>query len=304
MIPVTRSDARLWIILAALLSLACGRDEEPDAYGNFEAIDVIVSAETGGQLLEFTADEGDRLQSGSVVGQVDTVQLALQLNALEAERIGARSQTGSAGAEAGALAAQLETARIDLGRIQRLHARKAATPQQLDEAETRVRILEERLRGARHQTTGAGQQIEAIDAQIARIRDRIERSRITSPVNGTVLATFAEAGEYVQPGQPLFRVASLDTLILRAWLGEPQLARVKLGGEVTVRVDQADEERRAFTGTVSWISSEAEFTPTPVQTRDERADLVYAIKVRVPNPEGVLKIGMPADVEFSVPDSL
>jgi len=288
--------------LATLLLGACAGESEPDAYGNFEAIDVVVSAETGGRLLRYDPHEGDRFQAGAVVGVVDTTQLALQLRELEAERAGAGARARQAGSEASAIEAELQTARTDLGRTRRLEAREAATPRQLDEAETRVRTLEQRLAAARHQATGAGEQTDAAQARIAQLRDRLDRSRITSPVTGTVLTSFVEEGEYVQPGQPLFRIASLDTLTLRAWVPETGLSALRLGDEVTVRVDTPGG-RRAFPGTVAWIADEAEFTPTPIQTRDERADLVYAVKVRVPNPDGTLKIGMPADVEFPPPDA-
>ncbi len=291
--------ATLPAALAGLLAIAsCGRASSPDAWGNFEATDVTVSAETSGQLLRFDVDEGDRVESGRVVGLVDTTQVTLQLRALQAEKAGAHARTGQAGSEAAALESQLQIARNDLGRIRRLHDRQAATPQQLDQAESRVRTLEEQLGAARHQTSGTTQQTKAVDAQIAQLQDRLEKSRITSPVTGTVLATFAEPGEYVQPGQPLFRIAPLDTLTLRAWVSEAQLASLRLGGQVTVSVDGPDG-LRTFPGIVSWVADEAEFTPTPVQTRDERADLVYAVKIRVANPDGALKIGMPADVTFT-----
>lgn len=287
------------VTVAGLLVLtgACGGEPGPDAWGNFEATDVEVSAETGGRLLRFGVDEGARLEAGEVVGLVDTTQITLQLQALRAEKAGARARTSQAGSQAAALQSELATARTDLGRVRRLQERQAATPQQLDQAETRVRTLEEQLAAARHQTAGTSEQTKSVDAQIAQMEDRLEKSWITSPVRGTVLASFTEAGEYVQPGQPLFRVASLDTLTLRAWVSETQLTAVRAGDQVTVSVDGTDGLRN-FTGTVTWIADEAEFTPTPVQTRAERADLVYAVKIRVPNPDGVLKIGMPADVSF------
>jgi len=283
--------------LVALLVVACNGDAEPDAYGTFEAVDVVVSAETAGRLIRYDPDEGSRFEAGAVVGVVDTTQMALQRPELEAERAGADARARQATAEAAAIEAELETARIELGRTQRLAARDAATPRQLDEAGTRVRTLEERLAAARHQASGANDQVRAVEAKVAQLEDRLDRSRIRSPVGGTVLTSFVEAGEFVQPGQPLFRIAALDTLTLRAWVSETSLSSVRLGDEVTVNVD-APEGRRAFRGTVTWVADEAEFTPTPIQTREERTDLVYAVKIRVPNPDGVLKIGMPADVEF------
>ena len=153
----------------------------------------------------------------------------------------------------------------------------------------------------RAQRNSVSQDVAASDARVAQIAERIAKSRITAPFAGTVLATYARAGEFVQPGQPLFRLASLDTLTLRAYVTEPQLAQIKLGQRVQVTVDRGAGERLAMPGTVSWIASKAEFTPTPVQTRDERTDLVYAVKILVPNRGGTLKIGMPADVSLTAP---
>ena len=157
-------------------------------------------------------------------------------------------------------------------------------------------MLAEQIAAVRAQRSSVTQDVAASEARVAQIAERIAKSRITAPFAGTVLATYSRAGEYVQPGQPLFRLASLDTLTLRAYVTEPQLAQVKLGQRVQVTVDRGEGNRLAMPGTVSWIASKAEFTPTPVQTRDERAELVYAVKILVPNRGGVLKIGMPADV--------
>ena len=160
---------------------------------------------------------------------------------------------------------------------------QAATAQQLDQAERDYRVLGEQIAALRAQRNSVTQDVAASDARVAQIAERIAKSRITAPFAGTVLATYARAGEYVQPGQPLFRLASLDTLTLRAYVTEPQLAQVKLGQRVQVTVDRGAGDRLTMPGTVSWIASKAEFTPTPMQTRDERADLVYAVKIRVPN---------------------
>ncbi|NUO64189.1 MAG: HlyD family efflux transporter periplasmic adaptor subunit, partial [Gemmatimonadaceae bacterium] len=151
----------------------------------------------------------------------------------------------------------------------------------------------------RAQTRGATGDVAAAAARVAQLAERIAKSRVTNPLGGTVLATYAEPGEFVQPGQPLYRVAALDTLILRAYVAETQLSSIRLGQRVQVHVDRGNGKRLTMPGIVSWISAKAEFTPTPVQTRDERADLVYAVKIRVANRDGVLKIGMPADVQLS-----
>lgn len=297
-----REDARmhaLWRMLPALLlpalAAACGGDE-PDAYGNFEATEVVVSAEAGGRLLRFDAAEGATLAAGAVVGQVDTAPLALRRDELRAQRGAATTRTGEAEAQIGVLEAQLSTAREELARTQRLFRAEAATAQQLNAREGEVRVLQEQIDAARARTGTAREETGGVDARIAQVEDEIGRARVVNPSGGTVLATFAEAGEFVQRGQPLYKVADLGTLTLRAYVAGDQLAALRLGQRVEVRIDAGDGALRTLGGTVTWIASEAEFTPTPIQTREERTDQVYAVKVQVPNPQGVVKVGMPGEL--------
>jgi len=282
--------------IAFVALVACDRDDEPDAYGNFEATETVVSAETGGALLWFTPVEGQQVAPGTLLGVIDTTRLALDRDQLGAQRTAVRARVPEAERQIGVLAVQREIAARAYARTRRLFAEQAATAQQLDQAERDYRVLGEQMAAARAQRTSVTQDVAASDARVAQIAERIAKSRISAPFSGTVLATYARAGEFVQPGQPLFRLANLDTLTLRAYVTEPQLAQLRLGQRVQVSVDRGEGSRLAMPGTVSWISAKAEFTPTPVQTREERADLVYAIKIRVPNRSGTLKIGMPADV--------
>lgn len=289
-------------LLAALvlpLGTGCTRGEAPDAYGNFETTEVVVSAETSGQLVWFTPDDGARLDSGAVVGMVDTLQLALQREQLVAQRGANGSRANEAGNQISVLEAQSEIAERGYNRTQRLHEQEAATTQQLDQAERDHRVLRDQIEAARSHRQAAQHDVASTAAQIAQIDDRIRRSRIANPRGGTVLTTYVEPGEYVQQGQPLYKLAMLDSMELRAYVTEPQLAHLKIGQSAEVTVDAGRGERTTRTGTLIWISSEAEFTPTPVQTREERADLVYALKIVVPNLDGVLKIGMPADVRLT-----
>jgi len=290
-------SAYLVAATGVLLTLGgCGRDDEPDAYGNFEATETVVSAETGGTLLWFTPVEGQHLTPGPTLGVIDTTGLALDREQLGAQRTAVRARVSESERQIGVLAVQREIAGRAYARTRRLFAEQAATAQQLDQTERDYRVLGEQIAALRAQRNSVTQDVAASDARVAQIAERIAKSRISAPFGGTVLATYARAGEYVQPGQPLFRLASLDTLTLRAYVTEPQLAQLKLGQRVQVSVDRGESARLALPGTVSWIASKSEFTPTPVQTRDERADLVYAVKILVPNRGGVLKIGMPADV--------
>jgi HlyD family secretion protein len=291
------SSSRIIVAACVALVLAgCGHNDEPDAYGNFEATETVVSAETGGRLLWFTPVEGQQVAPGVTLAIIDTTGLALDRAQLRAQRTAVGARVSESERQIGVLAVQREIAGRAYARTRRLFAEQAATAQQLDQTERDYRVLGEQMAALRAQRNSVTHDVAASDARVAQIAERIAKSRISAPFAGTVLATYARAGEYVQPGQPLFRLASLDTLTLRAYVTEPQLAQLKLGQRVQVNVDRGEGGRLAMPGTVSWIASKAEFTPTPVQTRDERADLVYAVKILVPNRGGTLKIGMPADV--------
>jgi len=328
--------------LASLLAFtvsACGKPAGPDAYGNVEATEVVVSAQAGGQLTTFAPQEGQTIGAGAVVGAVDSSDLALQRDqaaaqratnasrvlevarqvpVIEAQRAAAQAQREAATSQAAALASQLEIARRAQERTQRLFAQQAATAQQLDQAEREVRTLEHQLEAqhdqieaqarqvaahtgqiaaVRAQQETAAQQVTVSAAQIGQVDERIRKAQIVNPSAGTVLVTYAREGEVVQPGQPLYKIADLSVVDVRAYITEPQLALVRVGQQARITVD-AGNALQALDGSVSWVAAQAEFTPTPIQTREERADLVYAIKIRVANANGVLKIGMPVDVTF------
>jgi HlyD family secretion protein len=294
---------RITLLASFLAAGACGGGDEPDAFGNFEATEVVVSPQASGQLLWFTPNEGVPLPAGAVVGVVDTMQLALERNQIIAQREATGARMAEVNRQIGVLVVQHQIAERTYERTRRLFADQAATAQQLDQAERDYRVLGAQIEAARAQQQSVAKEVAASNARVEQIRDRIAKSRITNPQKGTVLTTYAKTGEVVQMGQPLYKIAQLDTLILRAYVTEPQLASVRLGAPVQVRVDRGKGQLMTLPGVVTWVSSKAEFTPTPVQTRDERADLVYAIKVSVPNPTGALKIGMPADVQLAGPGS-
>jgi len=289
---------RYWppIILVAIS--ACNREKQPDAYGNMEATEVVVGSQASGQLASFTPIEGQVVSSGAVTALVDTTALALQLQQVIAQRATSVSRVGEVEKQVGVLETQRAIAARVYERTKRLFDQQAATAQQLDQAERDYRTLIAQIEAARAQEKTAAQDVASSEARAAQIRDQISKARVVNPVSGTVLATYVERGEVVQPGQPLYRIANLDTLELRAYIGEAQLSQLKLGQVVRVSVDAGTGSRQTIPGTVSWVSSQAEFTPTPIQTRDERSNLVYAVKIRVANRGGVLKIGMPADVEL------
>ncbi|HLV25906.1 MAG TPA: HlyD family efflux transporter periplasmic adaptor subunit [Gemmatimonadales bacterium] len=288
------------LAVAALpLILACSDDSEPDAYGNFEAVEVVVSAQTTGQVERFVPEEGMYLEELAHVAVIDTAQLVLERNQLAAQRAATGAREREVREQLQVLDVQREVALRVLERTRRLHDRKAATTQQLDQAEREYRVLVAQMDAVRAQKASVRMDVTSGDARVRQLEDRLERSRVTNPVAGTVLATYTRQGEMVQAGQPLYKVASLDTLELRVYVTGVQLEELRLGQQVAVNITGADAGLREYPGTVSWIASSAEFTPTPVQTRDERADLVYAVKIRVPNESGALKIGMPADVSWT-----
>ena len=299
MLPVTRLARRAGASLIAAASLlACNGDDEPDAYGNFEATEVVVSAQTAGQIQVFTPVEGMRLERGVVAAIIDTTQLALERAQLIAQRSAVGARRTEVSEQLKVLEVQRDIAQRAYERTQRLRAGAAATAQQLDQAERDYKVIVAQIEALRAQRSSVGMDVASSEARVAQIGDRIAKSSVMNPQPGTVLTTYARAGEVVQPGQPLYRIADLDTLILRAYVTGAQLSALRLGQQVEVRVDRGNGALLAIPGTLTWISPSAEFTPTPVQTRDERAELVYAVKIRVPNADGALKIGMPGDVTF------
>jgi HlyD family secretion protein len=253
-----------------------------------------------GQLQVFTPAEGNRLTAGALVAVVDTSALAIQMQQAASQRTASGSHVNEIAKQEGVLEAQRAIVLRAYERQRRLYEQQATTAQQLDQAERDYRTLVAQIAATAAQRQTASHDVASNDARVAQVRDQIRKSQMTNPIAGTVLTTYTKAGEFVQTGQPLYKIANLDTVELRAYVTEPQLSQVKLGRSVSVSIDVGNNARRVLPGTVSWVSSQAEFTPTPIETRDERANLVYAIKVRVPNPNGLLKIGMPADVQFAV----
>lgn len=281
---------------ASLLLAAACRKEVADAYGNFEATEVTVAAEAAGRVLRLDAEEGTRLTPSAEVGLIDTTTLALQRGELVARREAARARVREVDANAAGLETQREIAQRELERTRRLLAAQAATAQQGDRAEREAKVLGDQLQGAAATRATVGKEVASIDAQLASLDERLRRSRVVAPGGGTVLARYVEPGEFVQVGTPLFKMAALDTLILRAYLSGAQLAKVALGQALTVQVDAGGDSLRTVQGRITWIAPSAEFTPTPIQTREERTTQVYAVKLAVPNVDGRLRVGMPAEV--------
>ncbi len=290
------------LLLAAVT--ACDREAPPDAYGNFEATEIVVSAQTGGQIQKFVPADGMRMSRGAVAAVIDTMTLVLERQQVLAQRAATASRGSEVAAQIRVLETQRSVALRAYERTRRLHAQQAATTQQLDQAERDYRTLVAQIAAVRAQRQSVGSDVASTEARVEQVNDRIARSTVANPVDGTVLATYAAAGEVIQPGQPLYKIADLDSLVFRAYVTGAQLSGLRLRQQVVVKVDDADGALRSIRGVVVWISSTAEFTPTPIQTRDDRGDLVYAVKINVANADGTLKLGMPGDVTLGVPASV
>lgn len=286
---------------AAALFCACGREGDYDATGTFEATEVVVSAEATGRILAFDVVEGDRIEAGQQLGVIDTVQLSLQRLQLGRQQAAVRSGRPDIARQVAALREQIAKQEVERRRVERLLSDGAATAKQLDDVEAQLKVLEGQL-GAQLSTLHnsaavVDENASALDLEIARIDDLLAKCRIVSPVGGTVLAKYAEAGESTAAGRPLLKVADLGAVWLRAYFTSEQLSSLRLGQQVTVTADFGGGERYDYPGRITWISSESEFTPKSIQTRDSRANLVYAVKVAVRN-DGRIKLGLYGEVKL------
>ena len=293
---------RIFIYCALpLLTAACGRSGDFDATGTFEATEVVVSAEAAGRILRFDAEEGDVMEAGRQVGAIDTVQLYLQKLQLERQRASVVSNRPDIAKQAASLREQIAKQQTERRRVENLLRDGAATTKQLDDIDAQIKVLngqlEAQLSTLRNNAASIDENSSSIDLQIARIEDQLAKCRIASPVAGTVLAKYSEAGELASVGRPLMKVADLDRIYLRAYFTSDQLAGLKLGQEVTVTADFGGDSRIDYPGRIVWIASESEFTPKTIQTRDSRANLVYAAKIAVEN-DGRLKIGLYGEVRL------
>ena len=292
---------KIGLILTEIMLLqACGGNgETADAYGNFEAEELTVSAETTGKLLRFDIREGQELASGDRVALIDTTQLYLRKMQTIAAVAAARGRLPDDASQLAVYDERIARLKREIERMNKLVKAEAAPSKQLDDLEAEL-SLARRQRAATASKLGTQTQailaeVQSLEFQLQQVEDQLDRSHIINPINGTVLNTMVMQGELVMPGRPLYRIASLNPLILRAYLDEESLSEVKLNQEVTIKTDGRDGELIEHTGTLIWVSSEAEFTPKMIQTRDERTNQVFAVKVEVPN-DGSLKIGMPGEV--------
>ncbi len=285
------------IFLLTTLFISCTNNENPaDASGNFQSDATTISAESAGKLILFTIEEGATIEANDTIGIIDTMQLHLKKEQLQASFISIQSQSKSVLSQINVLEEQLKVQQNNLARIKKMYAEGSATKKQLDDIQGQVNVTKQQIASIQAQNASVISQYKSLTVQIKQIEDQIDRCTIINPVAGTVLIKYVSQFEFVAPGKPLYQIQDLKELKLKAYVTEPQLSEIKIGQKVWVEVDTTKGQKR-FSGTISWISANAEFTPKIVQTKDERQNLVYAIKIDVVN-DGSLKIGMPASVRF------
>ncbi|HQK40852.1 MAG TPA: HlyD family efflux transporter periplasmic adaptor subunit [Flavobacterium alvei] len=275
--------------------MSCNKtNDKADGYGNFEATEVTISAESSGKIDYLKLEEGDVLEPKIQVGLIDTTQLYFNKQQLMASKSTVYSKSANVLSQIKVLQEQLKTAQIEKERIQNMFAENAATKRQVDEIDGKVSVILEQIKSVQTQNAPIVNEVKSIDVQIEKINDQIQKSKIINPIKGTVLSKYAEPNEVTAFGKPIYKIADISEMTLRVYVSETQLAQIKVGQKVNVKID-ADAGMKTYPGIISWIASSAEFTPKIVQTKEERVNLVYAVKVKVKN-DGILKIGMPAEM--------
>lgn len=306
----------IFIVAIIALFAACkSNNTQFDAQGTFEADEVIVSSEIGGKLIDFAVKEGDTIAAGKVVAHVDALNIALQKEQTDASIAALNEKTVDVSPQVKLLqdqlqvqATQLKNLQHEKVRIENLLKQDAATTKQLDDINYQIEVVQQQMKvtqqqivvqqsNVRTQNKSILSETNPLQKRAAQLQDQIQRANVINPITGTVLTTYALQGEVTGAGKALYKIADVSTVYLRAYISGTQLAQVKLGQQVKVLIDNGSNDYKTYNGSISWISNKAEFTPKTIQTKDERANLVYAIKIRVAN-DGLLKIGMFGEVKF------
>jgi len=283
------------IISISITLFSCtNENNKADGYGNFEATEITISAENNGKLLLFTIKEGQKLEENILIGLIDTISLSLKRAQLQTSKRVIKSKSKGVLSQINVLNAQLNTANVNKNRTENLLRDNAGTQKQLDDVIGQIRVIEQQIRSVESKNLPVVNELKTVDIQIKQIEDQINKSKIINPVKGTVLVKYAEQNEITSFGKPLYKIADLDTMRLRVFISETQLSNIKIGQKVTVKIDSNDTVK-SYKGVITWVASEAEFTPKIIQTKEERVALVYAVKINVKN-DGNIKIGMPAEM--------
>jgi len=289
---------RSLIIIGALLTTGCVNNaDEADAYGNFEATEVFVSAETSGRILKLDVTEGSEIDRGTEIALIDTTLFHLQKNEINAGMRSVRTRINSINAQNDILNQQIENLEINIARIENMLKDDAATQKQYDDLAGQVAVLQKQIAANNTQKASIAAELSVFESKKATLNELLKRSSVKSPLEGTLIEKYSESGEMTTAGKPLVKIADLSLIKLKVYVSGAQLGSIKTGGECTVRVDDGKKGYTSFPGTVSYISEKAEFTPKIIQTKEERVTLVYAVTIDVKN-DGTMKSGMPGEVIF------
>ncbi len=294
-----------WTLLIVIYSLfvgCSGSKSDFEASGTFEAEGTIISAEATGVIRQFDVEEGQELTAGQIIGYIDSTQLYLKKRQLESQIRALQGRKPNIAVQLSALQAQLQTAQTERTRLEKLVAGDAATQKQLDDVNAQIEVLKKQINtqqsSLKISSDGISDDVATLQVQIEQLEDQLAKHRLSAPQNGTVLAKIAKVNELTTVGKPLYKIADLQNITFRAFVTSAQLTQLKIGQNVRVFADFGEKKRREYKGTISWISDKSEFTPKTIQTQDERANLVYAVKITVKN-DGYLKIGMYGEVNFN-----
>jgi len=293
-----RKLTKIFTIITALILSSCNDNgEKADAYGNFEATEIIISSEANGKLLDFKVENGQKLKKDEIVGQVDTVLLKIKLKRLFAVKSEIYAGNSDVLSQINVLNEQKNIMLIEKKRVENLIADSAATTKQFDDIKGKIRVIDKQIESVRVKNNTILSKSEQLDAQIEEVKELIKKCKIINPIDAIVLQKYAEPFELVMQGKALYKIADLSKLELKVYVDGTQLQKIKIGQKAKVYIDKTKDENTELEGIVSWISSTAEFTPKIIQTKEERVKLVYAVKLIVKN-DGSLKIGMPGEVVF------
>lgn len=282
--------------LAAMISCT-NSNETSDAYGNFEATEITISAQSMGEIRQFDLNEGNLLKAGQLIGWVDTTDFSLKKSQTLAQKDAIISRVTNLDAQIAVYEQQKVNIQRDKERVEKMFLDGAATQKQVDDISGQIDVIDKQIKSVKAQQTSIYTEAAVIQKQIAQVEESIAKSIIVNPLEGVVLAKYVNVHEMVVPGKPLYKLADLREMTLKVYVSGSQIPQVKIGQEVEVVVDADKETNRKMTGTVSWVSESAEFTPKIIQTKEERVNMVYAVKVLVSN-DGTLKIGMPGEINF------
>ncbi len=286
------------IIIAAIILAGCkNKTEKADAYGNFEATEVIVSSETNGRILDFNVTEGSEVEKGSKIAFIDTTLYHLQKAEIDAGMKSVWTRISSISAQNNILSQQIENLKLNITRIEEMLKDDAATQKQYDDLTGQVAVLQKQIEANSTQKASVASELSVFESKKATLNEQVIRSTVKSPIKGTIIEKYSEAGELTAAGKPLVKIADLSKIKLKVYVSGAQLGSIKIGQQCTIRTDNGEKGYSAFTGTISYISGKAEFTPKIIQTKEERVTLVYAVTIDVVN-DGTMKSGMPGEAIF------